>query len=184
VAVEEGADQRDREALAHVLDQVGITRAKAKLLTMPPAVVWAAIAAIPAHYDHRAACVVKEASRLHALYLHGLWTPPARPRGEVDTQPMSTSTSPDRAAPNPHAALWQAVLARLQADIPDIEFETWLAPTALLALDASRAVVGAPNIFARDHIAVTHTEQLAAALAAAMGHVLTVEIVIDQEVAS
>jgi chromosomal replication initiation ATPase DnaA len=58
------------------------------------------------------------------------------------------------------------------------EWDTWIEPLDLLALDGGAAVVGAPNCFARDQLAATYGTLLEDALTAELGHPVAIEVVI------
>jgi chromosomal replication initiation ATPase DnaA len=70
------------------------------------------------------------------------------------------------------------VLARLQRALPPDQYATWLAPTVLLDHLDDLAVIGAPNVFARDELATTHRAAIERAWEAAVGRPVAVEIVI------
>ena len=66
---------------------------------------------------------------------------------------------------------WQAALSSLEARLPCDEFETWIKPCQLVALDASssheeatRAIVAAPNIFVRQELEARYQSAITAAL--------------------
>ncbi len=77
------------------------------------------------------------------------------------------------------AELWVAVLHQLAEQLPWSEFETWLSEAALLELEHGHAVVGAPNVFVREQIEHTYKAAVAAALCAACGRTVEVEVVIS-----
>lgn len=80
--------------------------------------------------------------------------------------------------PSDLAALWQRVQARLRAHLTQGDFDTWIRETALLNLDSEHAVVGCPNIFAREKLETQFLEVMTDALAAELGQRRTLEIVI------
>jgi hypothetical protein len=75
-----------------------------------------------------------------------------------------------------HAELWHAVTTQLA--VSPTEWDTWIAPTRLLSLDAEEAIIGAPNIFVRDEVERRYQQQLAAALSTCCGGPRRVRIVI------
>ncbi len=81
--------------------------------------------------------------------------------------------------PGPYVALWEAVCATLQQRLDDGAYATWIADTHLLDVDDDRAVIGTPNVFARDQLATAYLASLSDALREHLGHSVTVEVVID-----
>ncbi len=79
---------------------------------------------------------------------------------------------------NPHLELWDKVLARLSTLVDLVSWETWLAPTHLLDIIDNIAVVGAPNVFARDEVQRRYVPRLATALSTELGRAVEVEVVI------
>lgn len=87
--------------------------------------------------------------------------------------PPVVSTSHDALA-----ATWQAVLERLRGLLPGSDVDVWLAPAQLLALDATGAVVGTPNIFVRDQVVRCYAEPIQTALRDLTRLPLPLEIVV------
>lgn len=85
--------------------------------------------------------------------------------------------APPAAAPPP-AELWPAVLATLRETCPAAEWTTWLEPTALLLLTDTTAVVGTPNVFARDTVRDHYCSLLHGAVQGCLGGARTIEVVI------
>ena len=73
---------------------------------------------------------------------------------------------------------WERVLAHLQHVVPPDVFATWLADTALLALD-DRAVVGTPHVFARDVLLAEYLPLVQQAVQAVVQRFVDVVVVID-----
>ncbi len=101
--------------------------------------------------------------------------------GEAHTEqpgpmPVRELPGPPGAAPPPE--LWSAVLATLRETCPAPEWTTWLAPTALLELTDTTAVVGTPNVFVRDMVRDQYRALLEATVQACLGQVHSVEVVI------
>ncbi len=90
--------------------------------------------------------------------------------------PLRALPGPPGAAPPPE--LWSAVLATLRETCPAPEWTTWLAPTALLELTDTTAVVGTPNVFVRDMVRDQYRALLEATMQACLGQVHSVEVVI------
>ncbi|MDP9313303.1 MAG: hypothetical protein M3R24_20870 [Chloroflexota bacterium] len=78
----------------------------------------------------------------------------------------------------PPAALWPAVLTALRETCPAAEWTTWLESTALLELTDTTAVVGTPNVFARDTVRDHYCSLLHAAVQGCLGGARTIEVVI------
>ncbi len=73
---------------------------------------------------------------------------------------------------------WERVLAHLQQVLPPAVFTTWLADTALLALD-DQAVIGTPQVFARDVLCSDHLPLLQQALQTVVQRSIDVTVVVD-----
>jgi hypothetical protein len=84
---------------------------------------------------------------------------------------------------DPHLELWDKALARLSTLVDPVSWETWLAPTHLLDIIDNIAVVGAPNVFARDEVQRRYVPQIATALSTELGRAVEVEVVIGTLVA-
>ncbi len=78
-------------------------------------------------------------------------------------------------------ALWQSVLTTLQRDVPPAEFATWLKDTALLDVDHEWqiAVVGTPNVFARDAVQQCYIPPLSTELSAHLHQSYAIHVVVD-----
>ncbi len=73
---------------------------------------------------------------------------------------------------------WNKVLERVRTMCLQVDYQTWLQPTALLLLDDKRAVVGTPTVFARDQVAQQFSAVLVQALHHVTGRPLAVDVVI------
>ncbi|GAC1386274.1 MAG: hypothetical protein NVSMB42_06690 [Herpetosiphon sp.] len=74
--------------------------------------------------------------------------------------------------------LWQQVQVTLKHHLDDTDFETWIKPTTLLDLDDQTAVVGTPNVFAREALE-RYRDTLAAALTAELQRPVAVMLAIQ-----
>ncbi len=118
--------------------------------------------------------------------------PPARHQGQrkhraADAGTAGGSASPTAAwraemPPTGDAAelrrTWTQILAHLQPMLPPDVFATWFADTALLALE-ERAVVGTPQVFARDVLLSEYLPLLQQAVQAVVHRFVEVVVVID-----
>ncbi len=111
--------------------------------------------------------------------------PPAAPRHAPDESPAAPRRVPDHdaglappAVAAPPAALWPAVLTALRETCPAAEWTTWLESTALLELTDTTAVVGTPNVFARDTVRDHYCSLLHVAVQGCLGGARTIEVVI------
>ncbi|HEX6287897.1 MAG TPA: DnaA N-terminal domain-containing protein [Herpetosiphonaceae bacterium] len=95
-----------------------------------------------------------------------------------DAQPVpAPSASQDGGAPpSTLTETWQQVLDRLRQALPASEFVTWFQDAALVDLTTERAVVGVPNIFARETLTQCYQAQIAQALYASCGRAVPVQI--------
>jgi hypothetical protein len=95
------------------------------------------------------------------------------------TPPDAPAPQPEAQAEPPSATLtqtWQQVLDALRQALPAQEFLTWFSDAALVDLTPERAVVGVPNIFARDTLTQCYQAQIAQALHASCGRSVPVQI--------
>lgn len=99
-------------------------------------------------------------------------TAPPAPTIPADTPAASNSRD------SPLDARWSRVQAALREQLPAHEFETWLAETRLIACADGQAIVGVPNIFARDKLTDSYAAHITEALSA-LGEAVQVQIVID-----
>ena len=74
--------------------------------------------------------------------------------------------------------VWRQVLAQLATRVEAPAYDTWLAPSRLLLLDDGEAVVGVPNVFARDELVQTYAAQLEAALHQQCGRPIALQVII------
>jgi hypothetical protein len=88
----------------------------------------------------------------------------------------TTSTSAANAAELDH--IWQQVLTQLDALVEGPAYDTWLAPSRLLLLDDGEAVVGVPNVFARDELVRTYAAQVEAVLHQLRGRPIALQVII------
>jgi hypothetical protein len=106
--------------------------------------------------------------------------PPGEPRPALRAAlPAATPAAAPVTTPAPHAELWTTVCGRLEHQLGTDAYATWIADTSLLAVDDDRVVIGAPNVFVRDHLATLFATPLADAVQAQLGRSVAVEIVID-----
>jgi hypothetical protein len=98
--------------------------------------------------------------------------------------PPAPPPTPISAEQQAWQALWSAVQTRLSADVGAQEYATWLENTALLELTPGQAVVGTPNIFARETVAEQYAPLIAAALQQQTRQSIQVQVVLEQAVAS
>ncbi|HEX6292993.1 MAG TPA: DnaA N-terminal domain-containing protein [Herpetosiphonaceae bacterium] len=95
----------------------------------------------------------------------------------VDATAPESSEVPQAEASNPDVQhTWRQVLGRLRQDLPASEIATWFTDATLLALDGAQAIVGVPNIFAREQLTRCYQEPIAQALATVRGYPVQVQI--------
>lgn len=76
------------------------------------------------------------------------------------------------------AGVWQRVQAHVAAELSKDEYDTWIEPLTLVALEDDLAVVGTPNIFVRCEVERAYKAHLEAALARACGRPVVLQAVI------
>jgi hypothetical protein len=183
---------RDAETIELLLAERLITADS--FAAVPVDVARAAVATAQEHAEY-ASKGPKLISGLLKRYLAGKWSPPPPPAATSPTgadreraewsaraaaQAQQRERPAPRASPPPlppaHRQIWQAALATLQAGLPSVEFDTWLRPAQLAALDEASATVTAPTA---DHIAqlqTTYAAKLRRALGDAVGRPLQLRI--------
>jgi len=76
---------------------------------------------------------------------------------------------------------WERILGVLRESIRREQFETWFRRAAPIALDDERLALAVHNAFAREWLLDYYKEELAAAVAKALGAARKIEIVVDPE---
>jgi chromosomal replication initiator protein len=79
------------------------------------------------------------------------------------------------------AEVWERLLLRARAELPESTFKTWLEPTEALALDGDTVVVGAPDQFAADWNESKHAALLASFGPVALGHPVAVTFKVHED---
>ena len=74
--------------------------------------------------------------------------------------------------------VWHQVLAQLATRVEAPAYDTWLAPSRLLLLDEGEAVVGVPNVFARDELVQTYATQVEGVLHQLRGRPIALQVII------
>jgi chromosomal replication initiator protein len=74
--------------------------------------------------------------------------------------------------------IWQAALGDLQVQLPRNEFDTWIKPTALVAIEDRTVIIGTPNIFVRQELEGRYVAPITDTLSTIMGHPVEVQVVI------
>ena len=75
--------------------------------------------------------------------------------------------------------VWDRLLARARQELPEQTFRTWLEPTAPLAVDGRRLLVGTPDRFSAEWNESKHAPLLASYAPVALGHPLEVTFQVD-----
>jgi len=94
---------------------------------------------------------------------------PEPPRNQADLQPVRVSGTSD----TPRVLrvdLWKTALGELALQMPKSTFETWLAPTHLLAIDDGKAMIGVSNTMARDWFEHRLAGKISQTLEGLLGH--------------
>ncbi|MBV9790343.1 MAG: hypothetical protein JOZ51_19285, partial [Chloroflexi bacterium] len=97
-------------------------------------------------------------------------SPVSTPAAQGHTSEAASPQSPD---------VWQRALAQLRQQLPYGEFETWIKETSLIQVDEQQAIVGTPNIFARDKLTETYAPLIADTLRTLLGCPVQVAVVLD-----
>ena len=75
--------------------------------------------------------------------------------------------------------LWSRVQQRLAPRLPPGEYDTWFRPATLLDVGDREVVIGAGNIFAKEHITSHYRSMIETAFTAEIGRHLAVHVVIS-----
>ncbi|AHG88608.1 Chromosomal replication initiator protein dnaA [Gemmatirosa kalamazoonensis] len=79
------------------------------------------------------------------------------------------------------AEVWERLLLRARAELPESTYRTWLEPTEALALDGDTIVIGAPDQFAADWNESKHAALLASFGPVALGHPVAVTFKVHED---
>ncbi|HEX6289434.1 MAG TPA: chromosomal replication initiator protein DnaA [Herpetosiphonaceae bacterium] len=74
--------------------------------------------------------------------------------------------------------IWQAALGDLQLQLPRSEFDTWIKETTLVDLADNQAIIGTPNIFAREKLEGRYVTPIRDTLHTILGYPVQVQVVI------
>lgn len=74
--------------------------------------------------------------------------------------------------------IWQAALGDLQLQLPRNEFDTWIKETTLVDLENNQAIIGTPNIFAREKLEGRYVDPIRHTLNTILGYPVQVQVVI------
>ena len=74
--------------------------------------------------------------------------------------------------------VWQGVLDQLSQTLAGTDYETWIKPSSLVALEDGLAVVATPNIFVRQHVEQCYKALLEEAVSHACGRLTVLQVVI------
>jgi chromosomal replication initiator protein len=77
--------------------------------------------------------------------------------------------------------IWQAALGDLEVQIRRDEFDTWIKPTALIAIEDTLAIVGTPNIFVKQKLEGRYLGTITETLSAILGAPMQVQVVIGNQ---
>lgn len=101
--------------------------------------------------------------------------------GANNAERMVTTPAPDSEHSGcdiNHAQIWALALKDVQRHMPGNDFATWIAESALLDLDEDHAIVGVPNIFAREKVETCYRDLLRESLAGVLNQPVNVQVVI------
>lgn len=146
------------------------------------------LAALPSTTEALVTAWIEEAQRRTGLKDRaGFIAAGVESGGPPDRRPAQTAlfaptTAMPRGGPandpsDGHAGVWARVLERLRGQIDGLSWETWLLAARLLDVVDGVAIVGVPNVFARDELCRL-LAPLTAALGEELGHAVEVDIVI------
>ncbi len=78
------------------------------------------------------------------------------------------------------AEIWETVRSRLQRELGQGVFETWIAPLSFTGAEDGHVVLSAPRKFVRDYVAQHYVPRLEAALTANFSEFASIEITVDE----
>lgn len=93
--------------------------------------------------------------------------------GERD---MSTITPPDHSGPAQLAAQWARIRGRLQQDVGEVEYRTWLRQMTLAGVDGDEIALHLPTRFLRDWVREHYADRLSTLWQAENAEVRRVDI--------
>ncbi|MGC1246224.1 MAG: DnaA N-terminal domain-containing protein [Spirulinaceae cyanobacterium] len=73
--------------------------------------------------------------------------------------------------------LWRQVLKRLQQQLSQPTFDTWIKPTQIQELDDNHAVIATPNPFARNWLQKHYINTIAEVIEDILGHPVEIKLV-------
>ncbi len=98
---------------------------------------------------------------------------PANQRG-----PVAALGVTEQSAPNAQCRIWESVLDMLKQRVARPDFDTWMSETTLIELAEGAAIIGTPNVFAREKLERSFMPVIAETLQLALGHAVIVQFVI------
>lgn len=101
---------------------------------------------------------------------------PAQPLDRCSTASVAATVDASPARMQDH--VWATALDTLEQQLPAFEFETWIKPTSLVLLEGTSAIVGVPNVFAREQLQRCYVESIGNALQSVIGCQVQVQFVI------
>ena len=75
-------------------------------------------------------------------------------------------------------AVWQHVRDQVSRTLPRGDYETWIAPCSLIALEDGLAVVATPNVFVREEVQHRYKAQLEAVMSQVCAGPTNIQVVI------
>ena len=73
---------------------------------------------------------------------------------------MSTTSPPDPTGPAQLATQWARIRARLQQEVGDVEYRTWLRQMTLAGVDGDEIALHLPTRFLRDWVREHYADRL------------------------
>jgi hypothetical protein len=106
-------------------------------------------------------------------------------RNHSPVAPSNATSEPVSEVDSTLHTFWQGALSSLEAKLPCTEFETWIKPCQLVALEpgssreeVTRAIVATPNIFVRQELEARYQSAVTAALSVYLEQPVEVQYVI------
>lgn len=105
--------------------------------------------------------------------------------GRLDTAGQSAasgeliSAAPGADAPGEWSQLWADSKKLLAERVPTAEFAAWFEATRLITYQPGQAIIGVPNVFARDTLTITYQSLIVDALETLTGTRVAIQVVID-----
>ncbi|PLS80244.1 MAG: hypothetical protein CYG59_09050 [Chloroflexi bacterium] len=114
----------------------------------------------------------------HARLQRGGALQPAAQFHPAHNRQATASGVTEQPGSSEYRSIWESVLSMLKRRIPRAEFDTWISETTLIELGEREAVIGTPNVFAREKLEAFFMTIIEETLHSVLGRPVIVQFVI------